>query len=146
MIDLTTRFGSRHGRALWCSAAALLLLATGCKTSSASSAKNPSISVDETRNSAGVLQGVKIHGSQFSANGPVHLTFLLAASGSQAEPYVEADTQADANGEFTFERRPLECPQPADYGHGSWIRVSARDTSSGIADTESFHAGREPDC
>jgi hypothetical protein len=146
MIDSRIRQGWRHSRALGGCAAALLLLTVGCKSTSAGNTTNPSISLKENRSSAGVLQGVKVTGHHFTPNGAVHITALLAASGSDGEPYVEEDIKADAKGDITYDRQPLKCPEPADYGKGSWISLSARDTTSGIADTALFHAGRQPDC
>ena len=145
MIDSTTRPGSRFGTVLLFGSIALLLVATGCKTSTAV-ARNPSIKVKESRSAAGALQGITVTGSGFASNGPVHVTVALEGSGSDATPYVEADIQASASGKINYVRSPVDCPQPNDYGKGSYITVFARDTNSGISSAANLHPGKTPDC
>jgi hypothetical protein len=145
MIDSKTRRGSRFGTGVLFGSVALLLVATGCKTSTAV-ATNPQISVKESRNAAGALQGITVDGSKFASNGQVHITVALEGSGSDATPYVEADVQANASGKIHYVRSPMDCPQPADYGSGSYITVFARDTNSGISDAVNLHPGKTPDC
>jgi hypothetical protein len=145
MIDSTTWRGARRRKLLWLGGVSLLLLTTGCKSTNAA-IKNPSMQVQDDRNAAGVLQSLTVNGSGFTPNGQAHITALMAVSGSTASPYVEADIQADANGKFRFERRPMSCPQPVDYGPGSWVSISARDTTSGISATKALTPGRQPDC
>jgi hypothetical protein len=129
-------------RLLWVPAVAVLLLAVGCQTSSNG---DPSISAKADRSSAGVLEGLKVQGKRFTPNGQVLVTALMAASGPIATPYVEETVQADANGKLTYERKPLNCPQ-GDYGHGSWITVTARDMTSGISGSATLDPGNQPDC
>jgi hypothetical protein len=128
---------------LWLATTAALVLAAGC---SSSSPGDPSISAKADRSSGGSLQGLKVQGQGFTPNGFVLVTALLAGSGPDVSPYVEETVQADADGKFTYERKPLHCPQPADYGKGSWTSVVARDASSGISGSATLDPGREPDC
>lgn len=147
MIDVKTRQGPRAARVLGYGGIALLLLTTGCKISSNAAPTNPTISASASRSSAGVLQGLSVRGKGFTANGPVHVTVLMAASGTaDNSPYVEEDVKADASGKLVYDRKPLACPQPADYGTGSWVTVSARDTTTGIAGEALIHPGKSPDC
>lgn len=145
MMSSTTRRRPPLTRWLWVCGGASLLLATGCPASTSAS-KNPTITAKATRSSSGVLEELKVTGKGFTPSGPVHMTVLLAASGSNAAPYVEEDIKADANGKITYDKKPLNCPQPADYGSGSWTTVSARDTTSGIAGAAALTPGRSPDC
>ncbi len=145
MIDSTAPRNVRLNRVLWSGGISLLLLVTGCKSSS-TALKNPSISVDVDRSSAGVMQGLTVTGKGFTPNAQAHVTAILAASGSNAAPYVEDDVTADAGGKIRYEQHPLKCPEPMDYGRGSWVSISVRDTTSGIADTKTLTPGNQPDC
>lgn len=102
--------------------------------------------MDDERSSAGSLEGLKVEGEGFTPNGTVLVTFLMAATGGNASPYVEEQVSADGDGKISFERRPLNCPQPADYESGRWTSVIARDSSSGISGSANLDPGREPDC
>ncbi|MDQ3640377.1 MAG: hypothetical protein M3450_02615 [Actinomycetota bacterium] len=87
-----------------------------------------------------------LKGKGFTPNGQVLVTAVMAASGGNASPYVEQEVRADASGEIRWEGRPVPCPQPADYERGSWVRVIARDMTSGISGSELLEPGNEPDC
>jgi hypothetical protein len=130
---------------VWLAAAAALVLAVGC-SSSTSSGTNPSISAKSDRSKDGVLQGLTVTGKHFTPNGMVLVTTLMAASGANASPYVEETIQADANGKIKWEKKPVPCPQTGDYGKGSWTSVVARDTTSGISDARTLDPGSTPDC
>jgi hypothetical protein len=143
MTDSTKRRGSRITKALGCSGVALLLFTSACSTPNNG---DPKISVDEDRSSAGALEGITVKGSHFTPNGDVLVTFLMAGSGANASPYVEESVKADAKGKIDYEKRPLACPQPGDYGRGSWISVTARDQTSGISGSRRLSAGGAPDC
>jgi hypothetical protein len=144
MIDSTKRRGSRFTRVLGTSGIALLLLAAGCSSDVQNG--NPQISAKETRSSAGALEALTVTGKRFTPNGMVHITVLLAGGATDASPYHEEDIQADADGKIRYEKRPVPCPQPADYGQGSWTLVTARDTSSGISGSRVLSPGGVPDC
>lgn len=144
MIVSTGRQTSRVARGLSLLGVTALLLLTGCSDSS--SERDPSISAKEERSSAGVLEALTVEGDGFTPNGTVLVTMLMAGSGGNASPYVEEETQADAEGKIQFERRPPACPQPADYERGSWVSVTARDMTSGISGSETLDPGEEPDC
>lgn len=135
----------RSVRATWLAAAAALVLAAGC-SSSTSAGTNPSISAKADRSSDGALQGLTVTGSHFSPNGMVLVTTLMAASGPNTSPYVEETIQADGSGKIRWEKKPLPCPQTGDYGKGSWTSVTARDATSGISDARTLNAGNTPDC
>jgi hypothetical protein len=145
MIDSMPRKTLRPTRALALCGIAACLLASAC-SSKTSAATNPTISAKASRSSTGALEELKVTGKGFSANGQVHITVLMAASGPNTSPYVEEDVQADANGKITYDKKPLPCPTVTDYGHGSWTAVSARDTSSQIASTAVLNPGKAPDC
>ncbi len=134
--------GSRLTRILRVSAIASLVVAAGCSDYS----KEYDITVDDTRGAGGVLEGVVVEGEGFSPGASVLVTFVMSASGGNAQPYVEEQVQADGEGKFRLERRPLNCPQPADYRNGSWTLVVARDMSSGISGSETLETGEQPDC
>ena len=127
---------------LGASGVALLLAAAGCSDY----AKEYDITLDDSRGAGGVLEGVVVEGEGFSPNSTVLVTFVMSATGGVAQPYVEEQVQADGNGEFRLERRPLNCPQPPDYRSGSWTLVTARDMTSGISGSERLEAGEQPDC
>ena len=141
MIDSPRRNRSLVGRAAVLAAA--LLLGTACETDDRT---DPSISADVERNSGGALEAITVKGKGFSANGPVLMTALMTATSGNAGPYTEEEIQADGSGEITFERRPMACPQPADYKQGSWVRVIARDTNTGKSSAVTLNPGGEPDC
>lgn len=144
MIVSTSRQTSRVARGLSLLGVAALLLLTGCSDSS--SERDPSISAEEERSSAGVLEALTVEGDGFTPNGTVLVTMLMAGSGGNASPYVEEEIQADGEGKIQFERRPPTCPQPADYERGSWVSVIARDMTSGISGSATLDPGQEPDC
>jgi hypothetical protein len=143
MIRSTSGQGSRARRVLGCSAVALLLLTAAC---SESEVTDPRISADEERSAAGSLEALTVKGKGFTPNGDVLVTVLMAASGANASPYIEETVQADADGELTYERRPLPCPQASGYGTGVWTLVSMRDQTTGISGSDQLSAGGEPDC
>ncbi len=134
--------GSRLTRVLGASGVALLLVTAGCSDYD----KEYDISVDDSRGAGDVLEGVVVEGKGFTPNAGVLVTFVLSASGGNSQPYVEEQVQADGNGEFRLERRPLNCPQPADYRNGSWTLVVARDMTSGISGSKRLETGEQPDC
>lgn len=142
MRGSTVRHGLRFRTLLACGVT-LAVLATGCTSGPGDEF---SISADEDRNEQGVLEGLTVKGSGFTPNGTVLVTGVLAATGGNTAPYVEEQIQADAEGKFTFERRPMPCPQPADYTSGSWNLVVARDMDAGISGSERLNPGRQPDC
>jgi hypothetical protein len=144
MIDSTTRRVSRFTKVLGASGVALLLLAAGCS----SEVKNgdPTIHAKETRDKSGALQALTVTGKRFAPNGDVHITLLLAGGPSDASPYVEEDIKANGSGEINYTKRPVPCPQPADYGQGSYTLVTARDTASGISGSAVLNPGGAPDC
>lgn len=144
MTGSTTRSRLRS-KVLRVSGAVLLLLAVGCSSDS-SSLGDPSISAEETRGAGGKMEGLTVEGKGFTPNGPVLITALMAASGGNASPYVEEQVQADGAGKIRYERRPVPCPQPADYERGSWVSVIARDMTSGISGSDQLDPGQEPDC
>lgn len=144
MNDSTRRRNSRCIRVLGTSGVALLLLTTGCATKTQGG--DPSIRAKADRTKAGALEALTVNGKGFTPNGPVHVTLLLAGGSSNASPYVEEDIQADADGKIRFEKRPVTCPQPANYGQGSWTTVVARDTASGISGSAVLDPGAAPDC
>ena len=139
-----TRSVSRSG-VLRLSAILLLLLAVSCQSGD-SSPGDPSISAKEDRGAGGTLEGLTVEGKGFTPNGPVLVTAVMAATGGNASPYVEEEVRADNNGEIRYERRPVACPQPADYERGSWVSVIARDMTSGISGSEQLQPGEQPDC
>lgn len=143
MTDSTT-LRSRITRALGLSAAAFLLVATACGTTSVGG--DPKISAKEDRGSSGVLEGLTVKGRKFTPNGEVLVQVLLVGNGPNANQYIEEKIQADANGKINFERRPLPCPTATGYGAGSWTWVSARDTSTGISGDDPITPGSAPDC
>lgn len=143
MIDPTTRRRSRFSGALLGSCFVLLLLAAGCSNSNRG---DPSIAVDEDRTEAGDLEGLTVTGTGFTPNGTVLVTMLMSATGGNANPYVEEQISADAEGEIRLERRPVPCPQPADYERGNWTSVTARDMTTGISGSERVKPGGVPDC
>ena len=126
MIDSTRRHGSPVTRVLRLCGIALLLLAAGCGDTGP---RDPNISADEERSSSGTLEALTVEGNDFTPNGPVLVTVVMAATGGTASPYIEETIQADAEGKIRYERRPVPCPQPADYQRGTWINVIARDMS-----------------
>ena len=134
--------GSRLTRLLGACGVALLLATAACSDYD----KEYDITVDDTRGAGDVLEGVVVEGKGFSPSSPVLVTFVLSASGGNAQPYIEETVQSDANGEFRLEKRPLNCPQPADYRNGSWTLVVARDMNSGISGSKRLEAGEQPDC
>ena len=142
MTGSTAGVRSRLTRVLGASGIALLLVATGCSDYE----KEYDISVDDSRGAGGVLEGVVVEGQGFSPNATVLVTFVLSTTGGVAPPYVAEPVQADGNGEFRLERRPLNCPQPPDYRSGSWTLITARDMTSGISGSERLETGQEPDC
>jgi hypothetical protein len=144
MTHSTKGRGSRVARALGLSGIAVLLLAAGC--SSNSSAGDPTISAKDSRSSAGVLEKLTVDGHRFTPNGPVRITLLMAGGAANASPYVEEDIQADKDGKIKYEKQPVACPQPADYGRGSWTTVIARDMTSGISGSAQLSPGDQPDC
>lgn len=145
MRGSTTR--SRRGvKVLRISGVALLLLATGCSSETASSPGDPSISAEEERGSGDKLEKLTVEGEGFTGNGTVLVTVLMAATGGNVNPYVEEEIQADGEGRITYERQPVPCPQPADYERGSFISVVARDMTSGISASRTLEPGSEPDC
>ena len=144
MFGSTRRHGSRLARALCVPGIALLLAAAGCQDSKTEG--DPQISADDDRGSGGNLEALTVKGKRYTPNGPVLVTVAMAASGGNASPYVEETVQADGNGEFQYERRPVPCPQPADYERGSFIMVVARDMTSGISSSRTLDPGAEPDC
>jgi len=144
MIDSTTRRVSRFTKVLGASGVALLLLAAGCS----SEVKNgdPQIHAKATRDKSGAIQALNVTGKRFTPNGDVHVTLLLAGGPSDASPYVEEDIKANGSGEINYTKRPVPCPQAADYGQGSYTLVTARDTSSGISGSSVLSPGGAPDC
>lgn len=144
MRSSTARHGSRFTRGLRLPAIALLLAlgAAACSDDPGDFA----VDVEEERGAGGVLEGLVVEGSGFTPNGPVLVTLVLSATGGNDRPYVEETIQADANGDFLFERRPPTCPQPANYESGSWTLVVARDMTEGISGSETLSPGAEPDC
>lgn len=146
MIGSTRRRDVRLTRALCVSGIALMLLATGCASSKEEGKGDPTISAQEERNSGGALEALKVEGKRFTPNGAVLVTVLAAVSGSDGSPYVEEEIRADGSGEIRYERRPVPCPQPANYKSASWISVIARDMTSGISGSAGLDPGREPDC
>jgi hypothetical protein len=125
------------------SAVALLLLTAAC---SESDLTDPRISADEERSSAGSLEALTVKGKGFTPNGDVLVTVLMAGSGANASPYIEETVKADAEGELTYERRPLPCPSDGGYGTGVWTVVSMRDQTTGISGSDQLSPGGEPDC
>ena len=144
MIGSTRRRRSGVSRVLRLCGIGSLLVATSCGYSHTPG--DPAISADVDRSSQGVLEGLTVEGKSATPNGPVLITLVMAASGGNASPYIEETIQADANGEFRYERRPPPCPQPLDYQRGSWTSVVARDMTSGISASEVLEPGVEPDC
>ncbi|MDQ4069377.1 MAG: hypothetical protein M3203_07905 [Actinomycetota bacterium] len=104
------------------------------------------ITLEEDRGPNGSLQGVVVNGEGFTANGEVLVTYVLSATGGNTRPYVEQQVQADANGQFRQEARPVPCPQPPDYQYGSVTLIVARDMQSGISGSAQLEPGAEPDC
>ena len=144
MIDSTKRRGSRFTKVLGASGITLLLLATGCSSEVRNG--DPQISVKADRNSAGALEALTVTGKRFSPNGMAHITLLLAGGPTNASPYYEEDIQADSDGKIRYEKRPVPCPTATDYGQGSYILVTARDTNSGISGSRTLSPGGTPDC
>lgn len=147
MLELTTPVRprpARTARLTWLAVAASLVLAVGCSSQSGAE-RNPSISASVDRSKDGSLQGVTVTGSGFSANGPVLISALMAASGNDKSPYLEETIQADGSGKIKWEKKPIPCPQ-SDYGTGSWTRITARDTNSGISGSALLTPGGAPDC
>jgi hypothetical protein len=132
-------------RLLCIPAVALLLLAVGCSSSSGTNGI-PHISAKAERSSDGMLEGLTVKGGGFSPNGQVLVNALMAASGPDTGPYVEETVQADANGKLNWVKKPVPCPQPADYGKGSYVLVTARDMTSGISGSATLNPGNAPDC
>jgi hypothetical protein len=122
---------------------ALLLTAAGCSDSNTG---DPQISAEDDRGDGGNLEALTVKGKRYTPNGPVLVTVAMAATGGNASPYVEETIQANADGTFEYERRPVPCPQPADYERGSFISVVARDMTSGISSSRTLDPGAEPDC
>ena len=143
MIDPTRGHGSRVARVLRLAGVALLLLAAACSNTAD---RDPHISADDERGSSGMLEALTVEGKDFTPNGPVLVTVVMAATGGNASPYIEETIQADASGEIRYEKRPVPCPQPADYQRGSFINVIARDMTSGISGSDTLEPGQEPDC
>jgi hypothetical protein len=143
MTASTKRRRTRVTRLLHLSGVAVLLLAAGCQTNSSG---DPRISAADSRSSAGVLEKLTVQGSHFTPSGPVRITLLMAGGSTNASPYVEEDIQADADGRIRYEKQPVACPQPADYGRGSWTAVVARDMTSGISGSAALSPGAQPDC
>ena len=144
MIRSTSRQGSRVTRMLRGSAVALLLVTAACSNSAST---DPRISADVDRSSGGSLEGLTVKGKGFTPSGPVLVTVLMAGSGANSSPYVEETINADADGEITYERRPVPCPQAGGYGDGVWTVVSARDMTTGISGSDQLERdGSEPDC
>jgi hypothetical protein len=143
MTASTRGRGARVTGLLRLSGIAALLLAAGCQTNSSG---DPSISANDTRTSAGVLEKLTVKGSHFTPNGPVKVTVLMSGGSANASPYVEEDIQADTDGKIRYEKQPVACPQPADYGQGSWTLVVARDMTSGISGSAQLSPGGQPDC
>jgi hypothetical protein len=139
-----TRSRRRLARTLWLPAAALVV-AVGCSSQSGTTG-NPHISAKAQRSSSGMLEGLTVKGSGFTPNGQVLINTLMAASGPDTGPYVEETVQADAKGKLTWVKKPVPCPQPADYGKGSYVLVTARDTTSGISGSATLNPGSQPDC
>jgi hypothetical protein len=144
MIDPTRRQRAAVARVLRFCGIALFLLAAACGNNSAE--RDPNISADDERSEGGALQALTVEGKDFTPNGPVLVTVVMAATGGNASPYVEETIQADGEGRITYERRPVPCPQPVDYERGSWINVVARDMTTGISGSDRLDPGREPDC
>ena len=144
MTVSTTRSRSQS-KVLGLLATALLMVTVSCSSQDIATS-DPSISADVDRASDGKMEAVTLKGKNFTPNGQVLVTAVMAASGGNASPYVEQEVRADANGEFRWEGRPVPCPQPADYERGSWTRVIARDMTSGISGSEVLEPGKEPDC
>jgi hypothetical protein len=143
MIESTGRQAPRVRRVLSLCAVALLLVAAGCGSTGP---QDPNISADQERGSGGMLEALIVEGQDFTPNGPVLVTIVMATTGGNASPYVEETIQADASGEFRYEKRPVPCPQPVDYQRGSYINVIARDMTSGISGSDQLDPGTEPDC
>lgn len=144
MTHSTKGRGSRVARALGLSGIAVLLLAAGC--SSNTSSGDPTISAKGSRTSAGVLEKLTVKGHRFTPNGSVRITVLMAGGAANASPYVEEDIKADSGGKINYAKQPVACPQPADYGKGSWTTVIARDMTSGISGSAQLSPGSRPDC
>ena len=123
--------------------ALLLLVAAGCEDTLET---EYNITADADRGSGGALQALTVNGKGFTENGTVLITVVLTATGGDANPYIEEEIQAGADGKFKYEKRPLPCPQPANYKTGSWSLVVARDMSSGISGSDRLDPGSEPDC
>ena len=133
---------SRFTRVLAFSSIALLLVAAGCSEYE----KEYDVTLEERRGAGGMLEGVVVEGQNFSPNGTVLVTAVMAATGGPDRPYVEREVQADGNGDFRLELVPVPCPEPADYQSGSFTLIVARDMTSGISGSETLEPGAEPDC
>lgn len=143
MIDSTGRQGLRLTQVLRASGVALLLVvASACGATT--SGGDPRISADGDRTSEGALESLRVTGSNFTPNGTVLVTLLLAGPAENASPYVEEEIQADGDGRITYERQPAPCPQPA--ARGSYVTVTARDMTSGISGSDTLSPGGAPDC
>ena len=143
MSGSTARQGLRS-RVLRLAAIALVaVLAVACSEYE----KDFHVSLEEERgDNNGALQGLVVNGKGFTPNGRVLVTFVLSATGGTTNPYVEETINADGNGEFRLEKKPVPCPQPPDYRSGVYTLVVARDDSAGISGSATLEGGREPDC
>ena len=130
---------ARGVRALRISGVAVLLLAAAC--GSTTTGGDPTISAKEKRNSSGMLEGITVEGHRFSSNGEVRILMLMTGGG-----YVEETIQAGADGKIKFERQPVKCPESKEFGTGSYVTVTARDTSTGISSSDNLTPGAQPDC
>ena len=140
MRGSTARRGSRLASMF--GALAIAVLVAGCGEYE----REFHITVDDERGAGGMLEAIVVNGEGFSPNGNVLVTLVLTATGGNTRPYVEETVQADSNGEFRFERRPVPCPQPPDYQSGSFTLVVARDEGAGISGSSTLEPGEQPDC
>jgi len=145
MFGSTRRHGSRLTRALYVPGMALLLTAAGCSDST-NTAGDPQISADADRTDGGKLETLTVKGKRYTPNGQVLVTVAAAATGGNANPYVEETVQADGSGKFEWKKQPVPCPQPVDYERASYIRVIARDMTGGISSSRVLDPGGQADC